>query len=56
MVRRLFITAFLLNLFVWMGVSSPGGPEVSQDVRNKAATTKLKAQKEAALLYVKGMT
>ncbi|MDP6034936.1 MAG: hypothetical protein QGG55_02725, partial [Verrucomicrobiota bacterium] len=56
MIRRIFITACLLGLFTWQSVSSPGGPEVSRDVRNKAAATKLKGQKAAALLYVKGMT
>ena len=33
-----------------------GVPEVSRDVRAKAALVKLKTEKQVALLYVRGMT
>jgi len=36
--------------------AAPHAPEVSRDVRAKAAIAKLKTEKQVALLYVKGMT
>ena len=36
--------------------AADGVPEVSRDVRAKAALVKLKTEKQVALLYVKGMT
>ena len=36
--------------------AADGVPEVSRDVRAKVAIGKLQVQKQAALLYVKGMT
>ena len=36
--------------------AADGVPEVSRDVRAKAAIAKLKTEKQVALLYVKGMT
>ncbi len=36
--------------------AADGVPEVSRDVRAKAALVKLKKEKQVALLYVKGMT
>ena len=39
-----------------LGMAADGVPEVSRDIRAKAAAGKLQIQKEVALLYVKGMT
>ena len=39
-----------------LGMAADGVPEVSRDIRAKAAVGKLQTQKEVALLYVKGMT
>ena len=39
-----------------LGMATDGVPEVSRDVRAKVAVGKLQTQKQAALLYVKGMT
>ena len=36
--------------------AADGVPEMSRDVRAKAALVKLKTEKQVALLYVKGMT
>ena len=36
--------------------AADGVPEVSRDVRAKAALVKLKTEKQVALLFVKGMT
>jgi len=43
-------------IFAGLGMAADGVPEVSRDVRAKAAIAKLKSQKQIALLYVKGMT
>ena len=46
----------LVVIFAGLGMAADGVPEVSRDVRAKAAVAKLKSQKQIALLYVKGMT
>jgi hypothetical protein len=36
--------------------AADGDPDVKQEVRNVAATAKLKERKQVTLIYVKGMT
>ena len=55
MLVRILIAVCVPGL-VGLGTAADGVPEVSRDVRAKAATAKLKSQNQIALLYVKGMT
>ena len=55
MMFRTWISAVALSL-AGLGMAADGVPEVSRDVRAKAAVGKLQTQKQVALLYVKGMT
>ena len=54
------ITVIIMTLVFGVQIgfvnAADGVPEVSRDVRAKAALVKLKTEKQVALLYVKGMT
>ena len=54
------ITVIIMTLVFGVHIgfvnAADGVPEVSRDVRAKAAIVKLKTEKQVALLYVKGMT
>ena len=55
---RITVIIMTLVFVVHIGFvnAADGVPEVSRDVRAKAAWVKLKKEKQVALLYVKGMT